>query len=179
LNYRLFSQRRREGLLSAVSAGFFLVLIGLLFVVKPNLYNDTVTFFNNFNVTSAVSNTQVLLPAPDPERSTTNSTVREANLSVYSAVQQFSLGWGIFLIALLVIRFVSRSSWRREARNISDIVFWFGTAYLIQGWLINSTSNNTYLTQTWFEFWSMVLVLLGTSLVVRAMCLAAVRREYI
>jgi hypothetical protein len=175
LNSTIFSRRRREGLLSAVSVGFFLVLIGLLFVIKPNLYNDTVTFFSNFNATSAVPNTQIQLPAPDPQPSKTNSTVHEANLSVYSAVQQFSVGWGIFLVALLVIRFASGSSWNRKARNISDIIFWFGMAYLVQTWLIDATSNNTYQALNWFEFWSMVIALLGISLIVRAICLAAVR----
>jgi hypothetical protein len=168
-----FSRRHREGLLSAVSAGFFLVLIGLLFVIKPNLYNDTATFFNNFNVTTAVPNTQIQLPAPK-----SNSTAYYANLAVYSAVQQFSLAWGIFLIALLVIRFAFDSSWRRKAENISHIAFWFGMVYLVQTWLINPTNSNTYQAKTWFEFWSMVIVLLGISLIVRAVCLAAYRREY-
>jgi len=144
----------------------------MLFVVKPNLYNDTATFFNNFNVTSAVPHTQIQLPAPS-----SNSTVRNANLSVYSAVEQFSLAWGIFLIALLVLRFAFDSSWRRKAENISNIVFWFGVAYLVQTWLINSTNGNTYQAQTWFEFWSLIIVLLGISLIVRALCLAANKRE--
>ena len=172
MNFDGFSRRHREGLLSAISAGFFLVLIGMLFVVKPNLYNDTATFFNNFNVTSAVPHTQIQLPAPS-----SNSTVRNANLSVYSAVEQFSLAWGIFLIALLVLRFAFDSSWRRKAENISNIVFWFGVAYLVQTWLINSTNGNTYQAQTWFEFWSLIIVLLGISLIVRALCLAANKRE--
>jgi hypothetical protein len=175
MNFGSISRRRKEGLLSAVSAGFFLVLIGVLFVIKPNLYADTVTFFNNFNATSAVPNTQIQLPAPG-----TNSTAREANLAVYSAAQQFSLAWGIFLIALLVMRFAFDSTWRRKARNISDIVFWFGAVYLIQTWLIEPSNSLPYPTnaQPWFEFWSMIIVLIGVSLIVRAICLAAYRREY-
>ncbi|MGB8780991.1 MAG: hypothetical protein WCD81_10140 [Candidatus Bathyarchaeia archaeon] len=180
MNFGGISRRRREGLLSAVSAGFFLLLIGVLFVIKPNLYADTVTFFNNFNATSAVPNTQIQLPAPDAQRSATNSTVHEANLAVYSAAQQFSVAWGIFLIALLVMRFAFDSTWRRKAQNISNIVFWFGAIYLIQTWLIDPTNSLPYPTnaQPWFEFWSMIIVLIGASLIVRAICLAAYRREY-
>jgi hypothetical protein len=173
LNFDAFSRRYREGLLSAISVGFFLVLIGMLFVIKPNLYSDTATFFNNFNVTSAVPHTQIQLPAPS-----SSSTVHDANLSVYSAVEQFSLAWGIFLIALLVLRFAFDSSWRRKAENISNIVFWFGLIYLVQTWLISPTNSYTYQAQTWFEFWSMVIVLLGICLIVRAVCLAAYRRGY-
>jgi hypothetical protein len=180
VNFGGFSRRHREGLLSAVSVGFFLLLIGALFVIKPNLYTDTVTFFSNFNTTSAVPNTQIQPPAPDAQSSATNSTVRNANLAVYSAAQQFSLAWGIFLIALLVLRFAFDSTWRRKAQNISDIVFWFGAIYLIQTWLIGPTSSLPYPTtaQPWFEFWSMIIVLIGASLIVRAICLAAVGREH-
>ena len=161
--------------MSAISAGFFLVLIGVLFVTRPNLYSDTVTFFNNFNSTSAVPNTKIQLPAPG-----TNSTAREANLAVYSAAQQFSLVWGIFLVAILVVRFAFGSTWRRMVGNISDIVFWFGAVYLIQTWLIEPTNSLPYPTnaQPWFEFWSMIIVLIGVSLIVRAICLAAYRREH-
>jgi len=180
MNLEGISRGRREGLLSAVSVGFFLLLIGVLFVIKPNLYADTVIFFNNFNATSTVRNTHIKLPAPDALRSATNSTVRQANLDVYSAAQQFSLAWGIFLIALLVMRFVFDSTRRRKADNISDIVFWFGAIYLIQTWLIDPTNSLPYPTdaQPWFEFWSMIIVLIGVSLIVRAICLAAYRREY-
>jgi len=180
MNLESISRGRREGLLSAVSVGFFLLLIGVLFVIKPNLYADTVIFFNNFNATSTVRNTQIKLPAPDALRSASNSTVRQANLDVYSATQQFSLAWGIFLIALLVMRFVFDSTRRRKADNISDIVFWFGAIYLIQTWLIDPTNSLPYPTdaQPWFEFWSMIIVLIGVSLIVRAICLAAYRRQY-
>jgi hypothetical protein len=179
MNFGGFSRRHREGLLSAVSAGFFLLLIGTLFVINSNLYTDTVTFFSNFNATSAVPNTQAQLPAPDAQLSENNITVRNANLDVYSAAQQFSLAWGIFLIALLVLRFAFDSTWRRKARNISDIVFWFGAIYLIQTWLIGPTNNppSPATAQPWFQFWSMIIVLIGASLIVRAICLAAVGRE--
>jgi hypothetical protein len=182
MNFGDISRRHREGLLSAVSAGLFLLLIGALFVINTNLYTDTVTFFSNFNATSAVPNTQIQLPAPNATSSATNSTVRNANLAVYSAAQQFSLAWGIVLIALLILRFAFDSTWRRKARNISDIVFWFGAAYLIQTWLIGPTSSSPYPTtaQPWFEFWSMIIVLIGASLIVRAICLVAVgERAYV
>jgi hypothetical protein len=67
---------------------------------------------------------------------------------------------------MLVIRFATGSPNRKKAENLSDIIFWFGTAYLIQTWLINNTK--------WFEFWATILILLGMSLIVRAIYLAAV-----
>jgi hypothetical protein len=72
--------------------------------------------------------------------------------------------WGVFLAAMLVIRFATGSPMRNKAENLGDIVFWFGTAYLIQTWLIGRSE--------WFEFWALILVLLGISLIVRAVFLA-------
>lgn len=161
---RGFSHRHREGLLSAVSAGFFLILVGMLFVATPKLFDDATTFFSNFNVTQ-VPNTEIRLPAPIEPPS--NSSVRAANLAVYTAVEQFSVGWGIFLAAMLAIRFVYHSPSRRKAENLGDTVFWFGTAYLTQKWLIDTTN--------WFPFWSTIIILIGLSLIVRAIFLAAAR----
>ena len=168
------SRRPKEGLLSAVSVGFFLVLIGMLFVIGPNLYSNIITFFSNFNVTSPVPHMDISLPAPDLTRAATNSTVREANLAVFSAAMQFSVAWGVFLVALLAMRFAAYSPTHKKVENLSDMVFWFGAAYLIQTWLVQETSARARETK-WFEFWAMILVLLGVSLVVRAVLLAAVR----
>ena len=145
-----------EGILSAVSAGVFLFLVGSLFIIHPNLYNDLVTFFSNFTTASAFGSTNVILPIPIDVG---------AHVAVYTAVMQFSLAWGVFLAAMVVVRFAANASTRRKARNVSDIVFWFGTAYLIQTWLINQ--------HKWFQFWALIIILLGFSLLIRAIYLAA------
>ena len=148
--------RRRDGILSAVSAGAFLVLVGAMFIIHPNLTDKIVNFFNDIKLIDIVPQNNVMLPAP--------ANVG-AHGDVYTAVMQFSLAWGVFLVAMLVVRFAVNSPTRRKAENISDIFFWFGAAYLIQTWLINSAK--------WFEFWSMILIILGISLIVRAAYLAA------
>jgi hypothetical protein len=94
------------------------------------------------------------------------------HIDVYSAVEQFSLIWGVFLVAILGLRFAVGAPTRRKAQNVSDIVFWFGTAYLIQTWLINNITTAVSQTQKWFEFWALIIVLLGASLIVRAIFLA-------
>jgi hypothetical protein len=152
-----FSRRNREGLLSAISAGFFLVLVGFIFILTPNLYDKIVSFFQDLtlvNVGSLPNN--VMLPQP---------LIVGQHVALYTAVEQFSLVWGVFLVAMLVTRFLVISPVRRRAENLSDIVFWFGTAYLVQTWLIGQSR--------WFEFWASILMLLGISLIVRAVFLAA------
>lgn len=150
-----FHHRHRDGMLSAVTAGFFLILIGALFVTNPDLPNKLIDFFNNFEF-KQISNSNVYLPGPkDPE----------TFLLVYRTVEQFCLIWAVFLVAMLGARLVLGPSARRKAAGLGDIVFWFGAAYLVQTWLLNVTK--------WFEFWALIIVLIGASMVVRGFLLVA------
>ena len=152
-----YPRRQKEGILSAISVGFFFVLVGIIFIITPNLVDKTVNFFKDItsvNVANLPSN--IFLPKP--------ASVN-AHTAVYSAAQQFSVVWAIFLVAMLVLRFAAGSPMRNKAENLGDIVYWFGSAYLIQTWLIGRSE--------WFEFWALTLVLLGISLIVRAVFLAA------
>jgi hypothetical protein len=158
---RRISRRHREGLFSAISAGFFLVLIGMLFVTIPGLSDKIVAFFRDFNVIQVPHLEGVSLLGPQ------NPRAADA-LAVYSAAMRFSLVWAIFLTAMLGARFVVSSPKRRSAQNLGDLVFWFGAAYLIQNLLIDVDSTE------WFGFWAAIIVLFGVSLIVRAIFLAVV-----
>jgi hypothetical protein len=152
-----FTRRNREGLLSAISAGFFLVLIGFIFIITPNLYNKIVSFFQDLTLVN-VGNLPSNITLPEP-------SIVAQHVTVYTAVLNFSLVWGVFLVAMLAVRFLMSSPIRRRAENLSDIIFWFGNAYLVQTWLIGQSR--------WFEYWALILMLLGISLIVRAVFLAA------
>ena len=152
-----------EGVLSAISAGVFLFLIGILFIIHPDLYDNLVSFFSNFTTASAFGNNSILLPIP------VNVGL---HIGVYRAAMQFSLAWGVYLAAALVARFAVNSPVTRKAQNVSDIIFWFGAAYLVQTWLIDQ--------HKWFEYWALIITLAGVSLVVRAIYLgiaSAVRHQ--
>ncbi len=150
-------RRRGEGLFSAVSAGFFFILVGAIFVTTPNLFDKIIAFFRNLSIVS-VPNMVILLPAPTSPRN---------HLVVYSAVTQFSLVWGLYQIFVLALRFVARSSLDKKAETASNIVFWLGASYLIPIFLNGTT---TYIT--WFAFWAGILMLIGVTLIVRAIVLA-------
>lgn len=148
-----YTHRHKEGILSAITVGFFFVLVGIIFIVTPNLIDKITNFFQDIISVNVRGN--IYLPRPADV---------SAHIAVYSAGEQFSLIWGVFLAAMLVARFGTYSSARRKAQNLGDIVFWLGAAYLIQTWLVD--------TQRWFEFWALIIVLLGISLIARAVFLA-------
>jgi len=166
---RGYTRGHYEGILSAVSVGFFLILIGTIFVTTPNLLNKIVTFLNDFGVVK-VGNTNIYIPAPQHLGN---------HIDVYLAAREFSLVWGVFLIAMLGARFLFDSPLRRKAENIGDIVFWLGVTYLIQTFLVAPTQTSIIDVTKWFEFWAAVVMFIGVSLIARAIFLAAVRARNI
>lgn len=150
----------REGIFSAVSAGFFFVLIGVLFVITPNLLGKIIDFFRDFGVVQ-IPNLGVWFIAP--EHPSLHSTV-------YLAVQQFSFIWAFFQIAILVLRFAAGSLFGKKAETVSNLVFWFGAGVLINMFLIETARLNV---NRWFQFWAAIIMLLGLSLIVRGIILAA------
>jgi len=150
------SSRPRESFISIISAGFFFVLIGALFITMPTLFDSIISFFRNFDFVT-IPHTGIVVIAP---------TRPWTHLVVYRAAETFSFIWGLFQIVILALKFIVRSPIAKKAETASNIVGWLGTGYLI----------NTYLTGTttltiWFVFWSMIITLIGVSLIIRAIIL--------
>jgi len=152
-----FLRRYREGLFSAISAGFFFILVGAIFITTPNLFDKTIDFFRDFDIVH-VPNMEILLPAPASPRT---------HLVVYSAATLFSFVWGLIQLVILALRFVARSPLSKKAETVSDLVFWLGASFLIRTFL-----NETTTATTWFVFWAGVMMLIGVSLIIRAIILA-------
>jgi hypothetical protein len=153
---------RREGTLAAISAGFFLILVGTIFVIRPTLYDSLRTFFNpnewttNYTFTSS----NITLPVP-------KNLGDQTHVDVYNAALEFTLVWGIFEILILALRFAFHSSVRRKTRTVQSVVFWLGAAYLINTYLNTATKPTG-----WFLFWAALIVLIGVALIARAIALA-------
>jgi hypothetical protein len=157
----------REWVFAAISAGFFFILVGMIFVTRPGLYDPGLRALFNASEweNTTVGNTNITLPVPKQSALQSN-----AYGEVYTAAFEFCLVWGLFQILILALRFFADSPRRRKARTVSSAVFWLGAAYLISTYLNSSTTRNT-----WFIFWAAIVVLLGVSLIVRAIALAILR----
>jgi hypothetical protein len=161
---RIIRPRIREGLISAVSVGFFFLLIGAMFVVTPSLFDKVQAFFNNFTTTEAIPHLpNVFVPVPaNPATHTV----------VYTAVWQFSVVWTIFQIIILAFRFVVGSPIRKKAETVGNLVFWVGAAYLISTLLTSALLTGPRALENWFVFWAAIIMLIGLSIIVRAIILA-------
>ncbi|MGB9853847.1 MAG: hypothetical protein ACPLRY_03450 [Candidatus Bathyarchaeales archaeon] len=119
----------RVDLLGLVSFGFFLILVGILWIETPNLTDAVIAFFKDFQLVHLTEH--IILPAP-----VNNHSV------VYTAAMQFCLTFGVFQTVILVLRFFFHDSLKRKAETFSSIAFWFTISFFWQmlananiGWL--------------------------------------------
>ncbi len=150
-----------ERLLSAISVGAVFILIGIIYISTPGLWEKTVAFFSNFTL-AEFANTGIFLPAPIHP---------SANAVLYGAAFQFCLGFGILEILFLTLRVMWHSPIRKTAETMGNLVFWLGASYLIVTYL-----NETATISKWFVFWAGIIVFTGLSLIARAFVLLAKRR---
>jgi len=101
------------------------------------------------------------LPAPIPPNEHT---------VFYTAVLQFSLGVAFLQILVLALRIGFGSRTPKIAETVGNLVFWFGASYLVNMYLNNSTTLNS-----WFTFWAAIIMVLGISIVARAAVLMSKR----
>ncbi len=157
--------RYRESLIGAVSAGFFLILLGALFILTPGLFGRTIDFFEDFG-SVVVPNTTISFFAPLNLRS---------HGGVYTAVEQFCFAYGVFQIVILALRFAAGSSTSKKADTVGNLIFWIGAGYLIRTLLLETMLLQTgaRVLTTWFIFWAALIILAGVTFIVRAVILAA------
>jgi len=139
-----------EGIFTAVSFGFFVLLLGILFVFTPDLFGKISDFFGDLGI-DEISNSGVFLPAPE---------VPGSHLALYNVMGLVSITGVVFQAIMLVLRFVMPSSWVKRSETLGNFVYWIGVAFLVQWFLIDSTQ--------WFVFWSCIIMAAGVSLIARA-----------
>jgi hypothetical protein len=157
-----------EGLISALSIGGFFIILGAVFAFTPGIAQKTNTFFSDI--------TNVMFPFGSP--GSTASLLAPAHpaehIGFYTAVMNFFLGVGILEIVILVLRLAVHSRIRRIAESVGNLIFWLGAAIVANVFLLVGTLNS------WFQFWSALIVLIGLSLIARFFVYLASKskREY-
>jgi len=134
-------------LLSIASFGFFLVLIGVIFAITPNLLDRIYDFFHDFRIQDAYPG--ISLPAP-----ASNHPV------LYGALFQLCLIFAIFQVVIMVGWIILKESIKRKSGTFSGLFFWFGVAIALN--LLKAGSID------WFIFIGWLVVLVGTVIVVKS-----------
>ena len=157
-----YAYKYRESFITVISAGFFLLLVGALFIITPTLFDRVMDFFRNFDpILVRVPNTIIYLPAPRNPL---------AHLELYRAAEQFCFAFGVFQIVILALRFAARSPINRKAETIGNLVYWIGAGYFTRTLLLETTRWGAL--TTWFVFWAALVMLMGVTLILRAIILA-------
>jgi hypothetical protein len=164
LNMHALTDKRKEGLVTAVFIGLIFILLAVIYFINlsNNIWNNFVNFIGSF-VLAQVPGTSISLPAP---LNPIGYTV------LYTAAFEFCVGIGILEIAILAIRILMHSPLPRKAETIENLVFWLGTSYLVITYLVNMT-----IMSEWFVFWAGIILIAGLALVARAFVLLAGRHS--
>ncbi len=146
-----------DGFITAVAFGGVLVIVGAIFFSTPGLWDRVTDFFSNItssNVPFGGATSDLILPAPANPA---------AHKVLYNAVFQFDVAFGVLQLLILGLRVWVRSATRRIAETVGNAVFWFGAALLVNMFLLTGTLSG------WFEYWSALIVVIGFSLIARAL----------
>ncbi len=150
-----------EGLISALAFGGFLIILGVAFGLTPGIPQKIGEFFSDLTgATYPVGNGNIVLPAPaNPAQ----------HLAFFGAVFNFMVGIGILQIAILALRIWVHSPIKRIAETMGNLVFWLGSAVLANVFLLAGTLAG------WFQFWPLLIMLAGVSLIARFLVYLAKR----
>lgn len=131
--------------LGLVSFGFFIILVGILWITTPNIWEKVGDFFRSFQLVNVTSN--IALPAPTGSHPV-----------VYTTTMQFCLLFGAFQIFILIFKFATHEPLNRIGETVSGMVFSFGASYLFS--LLANDSIG------WFSFVAGILILIGIMVII-------------
>lgn len=143
-------EKPREGTdwLGLASFGFFLILLGAVWISTPNLTDEVINFFQDFELRQLTEH--MIFPAP-----------AHSHPVVYTAAMHFFIFFGCFQIIILVLRFVFHDSMRRKAETVSGIGFLFAISLFLQ-MLVNETIG-------WLGFLGGIIISAGVAVVISSL----------
>ncbi|MCW4018220.1 MAG: hypothetical protein NWF00_06035 [Candidatus Bathyarchaeota archaeon] len=144
-------------IITAVSIGGFLIVLGLVFALNPNLLGQIGDFFGNLTTRgfpTGSSGSQIALPAPANPAT---------HLDLYHALIQFDIGIGVLQVLIIGLRLMFHSRLGKISETVGNLIFWFGAAVLTNIFLLTGTLEG------WFQYWAALLVIVGVTVVVRGL----------
>lgn len=150
-----------EGLITAIAVGGTFILLGTV-LLSPNFFDNAGAFFGDFTMHYfPLGSGTMSWPAPAHPAD---------HIAFYNAVLIFIAGIAVLQVIILPLRLAFKSPWRRVAETVGNLVFWAGAAIVAYYFLLSGTVTG------WFQFWTILIMLIGVSLIVRGIVLFARRR---
>jgi hypothetical protein len=152
---RSWDERRRDET-GWISFGAFLIIIAVFYLRTPNVAHEAEAFIRDFRLVEVFQNFWWFVPSTN-------------HPALYVAAGEFCYIFGLVQIAILGLKFARGSSTHGKAQTFSGIVFWLGAGYILsllaQGGL------------SWLSFIASMVILMGVSIVVRALVLVFAPRH--
>jgi hypothetical protein len=156
--------RHRDGFITAVAFGGFLIIVGLVFAMNANLWQNINDFFGDITTRTfpfGGPTSSIALPAPEHPA---------AHISLYNALFQFDVAFGVLQLLILALRVGVRSRINRISETAGNAIFWLGAAGLVNTFLLTGTLSG------WFQYWAALIIIVGVSLITRAFVYFVKRR---
>jgi hypothetical protein len=141
-------RRRDKHLLSWLSFGVFLIVVGAIFLTTQNLTDRIEAFFQDFELEQVSG--ELYFPAP-----------QNSHPTLYGAVALFCLAFGVYQILLLFLKFALGATLVQRAETFTSIIFWLTSSFAV-----NMLKNETI---GWFLFLAVLIVLMAVGIVIRSL----------
>lgn len=111
-------KRREEKFLGLLSFGAFLVIVGAIFLITPNLTDRIEAFFRDFELEQVSGH--FYFPTPQNPHPT-----------LYESVAIFCFAYGIYQFLLLILKFALKAQPTKKSETFTSIIFWPATGYVL------------------------------------------------
>lgn len=140
-------KRGDRHLLSGLSFGVFLVIVGAIFLITPNLIDEIEPFFRDFELEQVSEN--IYFPTPQHPHPT-----------LYNSVAVFCFAFGTYQILLLILKFALETEPTQKAETLTSIIFW-----LTAGSIVLMLKNGSI---KWLTFIAGLVILAAIVIIIRS-----------
>jgi len=142
-------RRSDDQLLRLLSFGVFLLILGIIVLATPNLSDQISAFVQDLKLEQIQSGVNASLPAP-----------QGPHPQLYGAAALFGLAFGVYLVLLLIAKFVLGADFNQKAETLTGVIFWLGI-----GLAMLALARETI---AWLLFVAIAVVLIAIIILVRS-----------
>jgi len=140
-------KRKDEQLLGWLSFGAFLVIVGAIFLITPNLTVKIEDFFRDFELEQIREN--FYFPTPQNPHPT-----------LYESLAIFCFAYGTYQFLLLILKFALKAEPTKKSETLTSIIFWPAT-----GFVLLMLKDGTI---EWLTFIATLVILAAIAIIIRS-----------